>query len=290
MRGLKLLAILGGGLAATSGVQSAAKTSAEQPFSITVAALASEVPTGSRVALRVRLTNTSDHDINASGLHSAGVDWSYGYEVRNVAGQVVHPRPHKQERWTRISGRVRTLKPGESAEDITRLSEDYDLTPGTYMIQLSRHVSNDPSAGVVKSNTVTITIVPERFSIEISAPNPRVRAGSPISLNVRLRNLSDREMGLPWLPSESVDPDYIYLCYNAAGKWFAKDHPSTGSMGDHPATILKPGAIHEQVVAITSACDLSQPGEYRIQLSRVDGDDPARHIVNSNTVTVTVEP
>jgi hypothetical protein len=218
------------------------------------------------------------------------VDWSYGHEVRDVAGQVVRPRPHKQERWTRASARIRTLKPGESTEDITRLSEDYDLPPGTYVIQLSRKVSSDANAGVVKSNTVTVRIVPERFSIEIGAANPAVKAGSPISLTVRITNASDREMMVHWSPNGSPDPGYIYLCYNSAGRTFVRDHATMGSMGDQPITSLKPGKTHEEVVPISSACDLSQPGEYLIQLSRIDPDDPNRHVVKSNTITVTVMP
>ena len=82
----------------------------------------------------------------------------------------------------------------------------------------------------------------------------------------------------------------MYLCYDSTGKGFERDYSSTASTGGHAGITLEPGKSHDEVVPVSSACDLSRPGEYQIQLSRVDPDDPNRHMVKSNTITVTVKP
>jgi len=57
-----------------------------------------------------------------------------------------------------------------------------------------------------------------------------------------------------------------------------------------PFATLKPGEVRDDQVAITSACDLSQPGKYRIQVSRLDPNDPQHRPVTSNKITVKVKP
>jgi hypothetical protein len=53
------------------------------------------------------------------------------------------------------------LRPGESKIDYAQVSDWYDMTkPGTYTIQVSAHVTNDPKSDVVKSNIITVTVLP----------------------------------------------------------------------------------------------------------------------------------
>jgi hypothetical protein len=52
------------------------------------------------------------------------------------------------------------LKPGQSRDDTTNISEAYDLLPGKYTVQLSMPVPGDATAGVVKSNKITIQVAP----------------------------------------------------------------------------------------------------------------------------------
>ena len=55
---------------------------------------------------------------------------------------------------------TRTLKPGESVSNITNVARWPDFSkPGEYVIQVSRHVNDDEKQGVVKSNTITITVL-----------------------------------------------------------------------------------------------------------------------------------
>lgn len=130
------------------------------------------------------------------------------------------------------------------------------------------------------------------FSIEISAPTAPVKAGSDVYLKVRLINTSNREVVLgdevtQWM---GADPRYGYQCHDSGGKAVNRSYPVVGSLGDHPVATLKPGEKYEHSVRVSSACDLTRPGKYRIQLSRSDPSDSKRVIVRSNEITVTVKP
>ena len=190
-----------------------------------------------------------------------------------------------------MTAELLALKPGESAEEVTAIGGQYDLAPGKYAVQLLRRVSSDPKEGVVKSNTITVTVVPESFSIGISAQKAEVKSGSAISLTVRLTNTSNRVMALPGSPSESADPSYTYSCYSSAGIPVAKHYPIMRSVENHPMNItLKPGESRTQVVPIDSVCSLSKPGNYRIQVSRIDQGEPQHSVVKSNEIKITVKP
>jgi hypothetical protein len=110
------------------------------------------------VELRVRLTNTSDHEINGSTVNVNGFSPAYLYDVRDQSGNAIQQKqidPGHQG-----SAQVIMLKPGESRAETTRIDEAFDLWPDTYTIQLSRPVSDEPGASVVKSNKITITVTP----------------------------------------------------------------------------------------------------------------------------------
>jgi hypothetical protein len=47
----------------------------------------------------------------------------------------------------------------------------YFTSPGEYVVQLSRHISDDPDKEIVKSNKITITVV--------TAYTPEPEAGAP---------------------------------------------------------------------------------------------------------------
>ena len=54
-----------------------------------------------------------------------------------------------------------TLKPGESLDEGTLVSRVFNMAePGEYSVQLSRALSGDQQKGVVKSNTITVNVVP----------------------------------------------------------------------------------------------------------------------------------
>jgi hypothetical protein len=108
--------------------------------------------------MKIRLTNTSQQDIvGGGGFHAQGLDTSYRYGCRNVVGKSVE----KEIVMVGSAHDVPVLKPGESHEETAPVSRACDLSrPGQYEIQVSRKIPNDPQHGVVKSNTIKITVKP----------------------------------------------------------------------------------------------------------------------------------
>jgi hypothetical protein len=238
------------------------------------------------VLVKVRLTNTSSHDIPAPGTFLAqGLDTSFQYDCRDARGNPVR-------REFAIFGSahgVAPLKPGESRDEAAPLSVTCDFSrPGRYEIQVSRNVSSDPAEGVVKSNKVTVMVSPPPFSIHISLPKAGVKAGSAVPLNIRLTNTSSHEIALGGvIQPMTIDPRYGYFCYDSKGMAVTKGPPGAGGI---PIAMLEPGVSLDEVVPISSACDLSHPGVYRIGLIRSDPTDPNHAGISSNDVTVTVLP
>jgi hypothetical protein len=134
---------------------------ASAPFSLFISGPAS-APAGSPVKVTVRLTNTSNHQINGSIEYDvSGVDYGYLYEVRDGKGDLIEQKKHDWSRSGQNSVEVIMLKPGESRDNVTLVSAAYDLSkPGKYTIQISMPVSNDPGAALVKSNAITVTVEP----------------------------------------------------------------------------------------------------------------------------------
>lgn len=70
-----------------------------------------------------------------------------------------------------IGTKDNVLQPSESNIDRGDVSQAFDMSkPGTYTIQLSQHVANDPKSDVVKSNIVTITVLPVGEKSPVDAP------------------------------------------------------------------------------------------------------------------------
>ena len=139
--------------------QLAAQETAKQPFSIAISALSPSYKAGSSVELKVVITNTSDHEIDAGSVYDGSINATYEYDVRDIAGDRA---PLKTVRGSyRATVMTRTLKPGESASDRTNVAKWVELSqPGEYVIQLSRRVNGHVEDDVVKSNIITITVVP----------------------------------------------------------------------------------------------------------------------------------
>jgi hypothetical protein len=139
--------------------QSAISKPLQAPFTLTISVADAVVKAGTPVQVKVRMTNISDHDVNVSGSYDGPVNISYRYDVRDSAGRPAKSRQHNNP----ISGhsRIRTLKPGESTEDMTLVTEEFDMAnPGVYVIQLSRPATDNPKEGVVKSNKLEVTVTP----------------------------------------------------------------------------------------------------------------------------------
>jgi hypothetical protein len=106
------------------------------------------------------MTNTSNHEINASAVYEGSISSSYEYDVRDIAGNVPQKREHKGP--GRLSTITRTLKPGESVTDNANVARWLDLSqPGEYTIQVSRRINGHVDDDVVKSNIITVTVLPK---------------------------------------------------------------------------------------------------------------------------------
>jgi hypothetical protein len=130
-----------------------------QPFSITISAQKTDNKAGAPIAITVRLTDTSKQEINASSSWESGTDRGYEYDIRDSSGHLYERKTHTGP--VSDSSKIQTLKPGESMEESTLVSEEFDLSrPGEYVVQLSRRIHGDPGDDGVKSNSITITVLP----------------------------------------------------------------------------------------------------------------------------------
>jgi len=158
-----LLAIMMLGAAGIAYTQTA-----QPPFTLTIKANKTIEIAGAQVFVWVKMTNTSDHNIDCTEEEMDGTLVSYNYDVRDEAGNPVDLRDkslpysspgHTGKHWDKCS-----LDPGKSKDIELIVSFRYDLSkPGKYKIQLLRR-SNVDSNGVrggewVKSNIIIITVV-----------------------------------------------------------------------------------------------------------------------------------
>lgn len=132
------------------------------PISLFIEPTQGAIHTGSRVELKLTLTNTSPLQITIRDTNR----WcDYGLEVRDSRGRPVPETAYKRglECGSHVSvGRkvIQILKPGESYEDTMFINQLYDLTaPGTYFILASRVIPRELGTGRVNSNMATVAIV-----------------------------------------------------------------------------------------------------------------------------------
>jgi hypothetical protein len=88
------------------------------------------------------------------------MDRRYLYDVRNEDGKSALKPDIDPDRYP-ISVQSCEFAPNEKLHDNeSQISWLYDFTrPGTYTVQVSRFIGDDEKQGVVKSNTITITVV-----------------------------------------------------------------------------------------------------------------------------------
>lgn len=119
------------------------------------------------ITLRIRKTDTASYPIARIGPERG----AFGciFDVRDSKGNPVPPRPRDPaDPWIKGSGQAvvrgaqdSELKRGESVVDYAPIGQWFELAhPGIYTVQVSQHVSSDPNSAIVKSNKITITVVP----------------------------------------------------------------------------------------------------------------------------------
>ena len=156
---LTLVCFLSIGLVTLVARPTVSSAASVQPFSITAAAVKSEVPSGAPVEILIRQTNISNQDVNWSAIYYDGMSNDYTFDVMLEGGKKLAPL-HRRDGGPIVGSAVMgTLKPGESRETRADIAPLYDMTgAGKYIVQLSKPVSADPKNGEVKSNRITITV------------------------------------------------------------------------------------------------------------------------------------
>jgi hypothetical protein len=144
--------------------------SAKPPFTLTIslnqanpnleATAAQAVKVGSWVAFRIRKTNISDEEI---AVRPQGRPLQY--DVRDSSGNPVARRKSKDMQGSvhgvQPAGLPEMVQPGESKIIFEAVSSWYEMDrPGTYVIQVSECISDDPASDAVKSNRITVTVLP----------------------------------------------------------------------------------------------------------------------------------
>jgi len=126
----------------------------------------SKAPLRDFVEIAIRKTNISDYEIDKT----THLSTTYGYliEVLDGTGNLIsHRKPSdsyllKHSKPGHLIGtKDNVLQPGEYVIDFYHLSDLFDMSiPGTYTVQVSAYIMNDVESPVVKSNTITITVLP----------------------------------------------------------------------------------------------------------------------------------
>lgn len=129
-----------------------------------------------------------------------------------------------------------------------------------------------------------------RCSITIKTRSSTVRFGAEVDGIIHIVNTGDRKISWAGASSNGVNTLYRYDCRDQTGSSVKKEYlGEMDSAGPQPT--IEPGESHDIEVPIDRACDLKQPGEYSIQISRslTDGFGKSE-VFKSNTITITVLP
>jgi hypothetical protein len=131
---------------------------------------------------------------------------------------------------------------------------------------------------------------PPPFSIVISAAHEVVSAGVPIPMVVTFRNTSSHDIGIERAPVEfNFEIDVHDSSGNRPSLADGSKVPIEGVEtrgGSHFSIFMSPGEALKIDFEIDKAYDLSKPGAYTIQLSRMD--EATKSEAKSNMITVTV--
>jgi hypothetical protein len=149
---------------ASAFVGTALGQATDQPFTLTIEAAKPSVNAGSNVFIKATLTNVSTQNVDCTEAEVGAAIVSYDYDVRDEEGKPVSKRdmsfPYTGKHWD-----ICSLEPGKTVKRDLLLSWLFDFSkPGKYVVQLSRRTSVDTNGlrtgDRVKSNTVTITVLP----------------------------------------------------------------------------------------------------------------------------------
>ena len=140
------------------------------PLSVSIEIDNSSVKLGADIQVKATLKNNTDQDIQVSELRMEG-DSRLEYKVNverddhtAVAKKYAEKlRRHEVSRDPLATGSVQfvPIQPGKTHEGGVNISNRYEFDkPGKYSIQLERELPESLGGGVIKSNTITVTVTP----------------------------------------------------------------------------------------------------------------------------------
>lgn len=137
------------------------------------------------------------------------------------------------------------------------------------------------------------------YALTIRAKQPRFRAGSPIWVEITVRNVSDREVEGLGADEAATDLFYSVEVRDSKGNavpetQFERDvrnggalwvGSSLGGLKERP-TLLQPGRSRTVEIDVGRRFDLVQPGEYFVRVQRQR--DRSGPVVKSSSIRITI--
>jgi hypothetical protein len=140
------------------------------PLSLSIEIDNSSVKLGADIQVKATLKNNTDQDIQVSELRmEADSHLEYKVNVERddhtaVAKKYAEKLRRHEVSWDPLAtGSVHfvPIQPGKTHEDSVSISNRYEFDkPGKYSIQIEREAPESLGGGVIKSNTITVTVIP----------------------------------------------------------------------------------------------------------------------------------
>jgi hypothetical protein len=295
-------------------------------FTMTLSPVQAVVQAGSAVKAKVVTVNTSSYELYFE--YPVGPDrtTSYVATVHDENGNTPPDTPgNRRFRANLVEGSFTfdRIKPGGVSTDVIDLGRLYDLShPGTYTIQVQRSATISPV--VVKSNSVTITVIPvdtpqtspssaqapasqPPFSLSLwTSPRALTFPLQGVWFDVITKNVSDHKVFLRTETPEKQQAGSVYKVdvkdsngasptKKESGRLSKIDDnaPLSSALTSTPrqageSLCLHPGEDWRDTIQLKDFYDINTAGQYTIQVRR--WDDETKTWVKSNPLTVTVTP
>jgi hypothetical protein len=330
MKRLSTLAFLS--LVAFSGFLAAQDQPENPSFSLELKELKPQGYSGKDIWITIVMTNISEQVIDCSSfLETNTLNHSFLYDVRDGQGSLaekqVLSRSHP-EIGAAGSSYPCSLEPGKSKKWDVAINGAFHLDhAGDYTVQVSRLAGLKPADGYIKSNIITVTVLPSEskpsaetapreekqtsenepdsqasqqpFVIQIHANQPQVAAGDPVDINLTMSNFSDHPIDCTAEDSQNIDMNYQYEVLDEDGISAPKLERKVPSE-TVPCTLMPANSRYFSAL-LSQLYDFSVPGKYTVQVSRPVWGDEQRPgtgrtvkdedaIVRSNKITINVLP
>jgi len=129
------------------------------------------------------------------------------------------------------------------------------------------------------------------FTLTLEADENSIKAGAEVKVDVTLRNSSGRAMYISFGLTEA---DYTFEVRDGERRVppetdFARKSKAKPYFSSDQVFYLQPGeSLPKAPLMVTRFYDLSRPGKYTIQVSRVAPKELGGRTIKSNTITITV--